>query len=725
MAHGDANSFARPRCEAPDRYDPEPTSLSEVTRSQRPNGRRRRGRALVTYGKSSRPISSKVHQSLVSKMCETPPRRESKRADDSPHQFSALLRAAERDFSYSSLSDDGLADLDNLASIEEVQNPTSSSLSAAELIERTKGKVPVSRASSSNASIQPKPASTHPKLGIEVMSVTSSPDEHSLLKTRRTYQYPTTNITTGQGRQAQANDDSLPRSRPNSEDRQSQAPLTVLRKRIRSSKLEHKIVKHERSQRLFPSKEQPSIGDGFEKSELHVEYRIISHRRRKPWRRDAIVYKQLPIAGGPLPDVMFECSADELNAEQSGGPHHVTTRLPSSSTPGGTVEQPTTSAKQAQDLLREETQANSNDGNYANPFLRTSRPIEKSAAGASQLSKRRVSFSDRDRFINAQLSSIKAPLRPRSDPDDDDAEDSGDDDEEVESETSKDEEEGVFQTVDAANPIDDELLADYVDKFSTRQESTPIEQPAPGFKSSYMGREDAVDSSDDEHLERAIQASRSLRRRSIERMRLIEDDEPINDFTDKGLTDRMPGAMSSHYFGSTESRMSRKTLVKSSILQGRTDCMAGQPHRPRLRSILKSNTPLMPEVTYRPDDLEGNTRRNSRHAVKVEDSRYFSQASEILRAPEASGPKILPRGNRSNYFSREEEKQVEGHHDGQMHGLRQHAEFVGDPKSSPRSERDLKTLTRQVSRANGTMSQSVRRRSTLSFESPFKMPPIR
>ncbi|RMY42386.1 hypothetical protein D0865_12010 [Hortaea werneckii] len=590
------------------------------------------------------------------------PRRESKRADDSPRHVSALLKAAERDPSDWSLSDDGLADSNNLASIEEV--------------------------------------------GIEVTSVAGPPDQHSFLKTRGTYYCLTTNNNTGQGRQAQADDDS-PRPHSNSDDRQSQAPLTALRKRIKTSKLEHKIVKHERSQRLFPSNERPNIGDGFEKSELHVEFRIVSHRRRKPWRRDAIVYKQLPIAGGPLPDVMFECSADELNAEQSGGPHHLTTRLPSNPTPNGPSEHPTVTAEQARNSLREETQANFNDSNHANLSLRTSRPTEKSAAESSHLSKRRVSFSDRDRFIDAQLSSIKAPPRPLGDPDDDDAEDSADDDEEVESETSKDGEEVVFQTVDAANRIDDELLVDYVESSSTRQELTPSEQPALRFKKAHMGREDGVDSSDDEDLEGATEARRSSRRRSIERTRLMEAEEPIDEFQDTMHAERMSAAVANHYARSTEGRTRH------------------QPRLHRLRSILKSNTPLMPNVTYRPDDLEGNTRRNSRHAVHVEDSRYFSQASAILRDPDESNHKILPRRTRSNHSNREDEEQVEAYPHEQLHGPRQDREFVRDPQSSPKPERDLKSLTRQVSRANGTMSQSVRRRSTLDFDSPFKIPPIR
>ncbi|KAI7164677.1 hypothetical protein KC343_g14578 [Hortaea werneckii] len=494
---------------------------------------------------------------------------------------------------------------------------------------------------------------------------------------------------------------------------------------MKSSKLEHKIVKHERSRRIFPSKEKSRIGDGFEKTELRVEHGIVSHRKRKPWRREPIVYKQLSIAGGPLPDVMFECSDDELNVEQSGGPHHITARLPSSSRQADPTDQLTTADEQAQTPLREETRAKLDHDNCATPWLLTSGPTEKAANESNHLSKRRVSFSDRDRFITAQLSSIKAPPRPQATSEDDDTEDSGDDDDEVESGTSEDEQQGALESVDAAKGIDDELLADYADRSFISHRSAPLGQPTLHSKSLYIEGEDAVDSSDDESLERRIEAPRYFRRRSIERMRLIEADEPIDEFPDQSHAKRMSTAVSSQYSGSTEGYMSRKILIKSGILEDRTDYMAGQPRRPRLRSILKSNTPLMPEVTYRPDDLEGNTRRNSRHAVNVEDSRYFSQASQILRDPDESNHKILPRRSRSTYFGREDEKRAPGHHDEQLHGSRHDEEVLRDPSSSPRPERDLKTLTRRVSRANGTMSQSVRRRPSLGFESPFKIPPIR
>lgn len=554
MEHRDANSVTRPSCETPGRYDPEKTSLSEVTRGQQPNARRRRGRDLITYGKSSRPIPSRAHRSLVSEICDNPPRRESKRADDSPHHISALLRAAERGSSDSPLSDGGLTDLDSSPTIGEVQNLTSSSLSAAEPVENSKGKNRVSCAISSNALTQRKPAPTHPQL----TNTAASPDQHSHLKTRRTYRCPTTNGTTGLGREIQADDDSLTRSRSNPENRQSQAPLTTIRKRMKSSKLEHKIVKHERSRRIFPSKEKSSIGDGFEKTELRVEHRIVSHRTRKPWRREPIVYKQLSIAGGPLPDVMFERSTDELHVEQSGGPHHITARLSSSSRQADPTNQLTTADEPAQNPLRYETRANFDHDDCASRGLRTSGPTEKTAINSNHLSKRRVSFSDRDRFINAQLSSIKAPPRPQATSDDDDAEDSEEEDDEVESGTSEDEQLGALESVDAAKGIDDELLVDYADHTFIPQRSAPLEQPTIHSTTPSTGRQDAVDSSDDERLEGRIEAPRYFRRRSVERVRLIEADEPIDEFPDQNHTERKPAAVSSQYSGSTEGYMSRK-----------------------------------------------------------------------------------------------------------------------------------------------------------------------
>ncbi|KAI7089941.1 hypothetical protein KC356_g1986 [Hortaea werneckii] len=379
---------------------------------------------------------------------------------------------------------------------------------------------------------------------------------------------------------------------------------------------------------------------------------------------------------------MFECSADELKVEQSGGPHHIPAHLPSSYRPADPTDQLTAADEQARNPFREDTRAELDHDSCASRGLHTSEPAEQTAVVSNNLSKRRVSFSDRDRFINAQLSSIKAPPRPQATSDDDDAEDSEDEDDEFEPATSEDEQQGALQNVDAAKGIDDELLVDYADISFIPQGSTPIENPTLRPTSPYIGTADAVDSSDDESLEGRIEAPRYRRRRSIERMRLMEADESIDEVPEKTHTVRMSAGVSSHNSGSTEGRISYRA------------------RRPRLRSILKSNVPLMPEVTYRPNDLEGNTRRNSRHAVNVEDSRYFSQASEILRDPDGSNYKTLPHRNRSIHFGGEDEEHVEGHHDEPLHGSRQDAGGLRDLQSSPRPETNLKTLTRQVSMAN-------------------------
>ncbi|RMZ33459.1 hypothetical protein D0859_02395 [Hortaea werneckii] len=595
MVHREADSDARQSCEVLGQYDPGQPSFFEVSRSERPHGTRRRGRGLITYGKSSRSLSSKANQSLIREMRDAPSKREPERSDNSPRRVSALLRAAERDSSDSLLSDSDIASLDSLPTTGEVQIPTSSSLSVAEPIEELKGKRRVLCPSSSNALIQRKPAPTH----LRLTSFADSSHQHSHLQNRRRNHCPTINGATGKGRQAQTDDDSLLRPRPDSEDLQPQAPLTTIRKRIRSSKLEHKIVKYEGSRRPFPLKGNRNIGDGFEKSELHFDNRIVSHRKRKPWRRGPIIYKQLPIAGGPLPDVMFECSADELNVEQSGGPHHITAHLPSSSRPADPTDQLAAADEQAQNSLKEETRANFDYGDCAGRGLRTSGPTEKTTVGSNHHSKRRVSFSDRDRFISAQLSSIKAPPRPQATSDDDDAEDpeeEDDDDDEDESGSSEDEEQGALQNVDAAKGIDDELLVDYADHSFISQRSAAFTTLY--STSSYITGEDAVDSSNDESPEGRIETPRFFRRRSVERMRLMEADEPVEEFPDRGPhAERTSAAVSSHYPGSTVGHSSRKTLIQSDILEEDADCIAGQARRPRLRSILKSNMPLMPEVT--------------------------------------------------------------------------------------------------------------------------------
>ncbi len=68
---------------------------------------------------------------------------------------------------------------------------------------------------------------------------------------------------------------------------------------------------------------------------------------------------------------------------------------------------------------------------------------------------------------------------------------------------------------------------------------------------------------------------------------------------------------------------------------------------PRLRSILKHSTPMVPDSTTRASQTAVNTRRNS--VVNALESRYFTNAVERLHDSERRQHQIIPR-RRSSYF---------------------------------------------------------------------------
>ena len=165
----------------------------------------------------------------------------------------------------------------------------------------------------------------------------------------------------------------------------------------------------------------------------------------------------------------------------------------------------------------------------------------------------------------------------------------------------------------------------------------------------------------------------------------------------------------------------------------------------RLRSILKNSV----ESRYNAEDTAANTRRNSsirRCSVVVdleeENSRYFAHASNALCAPELdpAAHTIMPRRRTTpaSYFYDSDSEDVQVEDSGrvvpetsppaaeytsanQLSVLRQDAEAVWTSAQSVTTvtPKDLRSLTRTVSRENGTMSQSVvRRRPSLPFQSP-------
>jgi hypothetical protein len=150
----------------------------------------------------------------------------------------------------------------------------------------------------------------------------------------------------------------------------------------------------------------------------------------------------------------------------------------------------------------------------------------------------------------------------------------------------------------------------------------------------------------------------------------------------------------------------------------------------QLRSILKNSTPHISSDANRPESTAANTRRNS--MVDVEESRYFSAAKDqldsastkqtIIRTKSSSRfhapievpysdemvPETSPR--KSDYTSKS-----------QLHLLKRTNEALWTSSVAPVPQTDLGSLTRSVSRDNGTLSQSVRRRSSLRFQSPKKL----
>lgn len=66
----------------------------------------------------------------------------------------------------------------------------------------------------------------------------------------------------------------------------SRAPLTAIRKRLKTSTLTHKIMKPRRAEEALSGfcnrKKVAMVGDGFDASELYINVRVVSHRRPKP-----------------------------------------------------------------------------------------------------------------------------------------------------------------------------------------------------------------------------------------------------------------------------------------------------------------------------------------------------------------------------------------------------------------------------------------------------------
>ncbi|TKA76638.1 hypothetical protein B0A55_04931 [Friedmanniomyces simplex] len=408
-------------------------------------------------------------------------------------------------------------------------------------------------------------------------------------------------------------------------------------------------------------------GDGFEPSELEITYRFHTPRQnRKRLRPPALTYSALQLCGGPLPEVAFKCGADELQLEASGGPHHVS----------------------AQFQKEEE-----------HPGLQNS---------STQRSRRRVSFSGRDDFIVAQLSSVTAPRRHQSD--------SEDEEEDEESDIDGDE-----SQIDDAEAIVEGFAGDEEHGDHSELDASETEQAATakhiGPRNTLMQaqRRPSIRFTQIEDIEEdelpggggVVQHTIAVRPPALsnKKRRLIEVCEAIEDVPDTATQDP-------------------REMITTWVNRNHSD---GATRTRRTRSILKNSTPFVPGSTFHPEDTAANTRRNS----------VVVAAAEQLDLPDP-GRHIIVRRRRSNYSGKaqiqipnseravpETSPEPPNYTNGsQLAVLRRTSENVWTssqnlPTAAPRG---LKALTRNVSREHGTLSQSGRggRRPSLPFQSPSK-----
>ena len=432
--------------------------------------------------------------------------------------------------------------------------------------------------------------------------------------------------------------------------KKQKAPLSAIRKRLKTPKWRYKSLRSLRKQQVGQVSMwtgnvfEPRGRDGFNESELAIAPQAKIQRRHKRKVPLLLGFGFLQLRNGPLPEVKFEPSASELKTE-----------LPCDDGDSLPLEQ-----------------------------QRDNDPFAAPITSPNHNSRRRVSFSDRVRenLITAQLSSISAPERIPSDSEESDIDSDEDRDlEEADADASDDDEHGLAGKEDQIAVEADPRMEKEVDQgvsLDFRRGSTPGHLP---------------------------KAPSSARRRA-----LIEVNEPIIEAPD--LTHQSSGYV-----------LGRPVQPEHTI--------STRPHRPR--SILKNSTPAVPDSTTRPEETAANTRRNS--IVDISESRYFTDAASALRAPDPARHKVVPR--RPSCF-RNDEAEIEifdtdavvtetspeapAYMDmSDLHVLRRSSEAVWTSSSLPRPATDLKTLTRSVSRENGTLSQCVRRRPSLPFQSPTKV----
>jgi hypothetical protein len=506
--------------------------------------------------------------------------------------------------------------------------------------------------------------------------------------------------------------------------RKAKAPLSAIRKRLRTPTSGHKSLEHLRRKynaaQITPTGSQARqiVGDGFEHAELTPNHPFRCTVKNARRQRGPLLagLKALSLASGPLPEVVFLGESDPSQLK----------------------------------FVKDDTSDRNEDApGYGAPATTTpSTGVSKSS------SNRRVSFNyDAERTISAQLASVSAPRRQPSVAlgsedeveEEDDGDEAGDEDED---DDDDDEAADTYLDRDELPPEEHHINVDGIREIQTHLPSAHSQpkNPAPELAHCIQHVQQPMAPAFNVFVADANRPrTPSFRRRTFSgRPLLNEVNEPIVDdfqvddmlLDDEGGEDLTTMCGSSEYITTNLNRdphqiPSGEVPIRSASREPQEKQEAfGRTSSIQPRSILKNGTPQISSDTNRPESTAANTRRNS--MVDVEESRYFSAAKEQLGSTSTKHT-IIRKKSSSRFFEPVEvpysdqvvletsPKKPDYTNKSQLHLLKRTNEALWTSSAAPVPQTDLASLTRSVSRDNGTLSQSVRRRSSLRFQSPRKL----
>lgn len=506
-----------------------------------------------------------------------------------------------------------------------------------------------------------------------------------------------------------------------------ETPLTSIRKRLKTPNFTHKSIvalrKKHNDQKKSCSKAERNLGDGFDSSELKAR-----PCQSKKQRRNGTTLLRglgaLQLQPGPLPQVEFEASSGVSKVEPS-------------------------------------------DCAFVDHNNDAAQTLSRSDRLGERRNDRRVTFSDNffDEATRAQLSSVSAPKRVFEISSDESEEEDEEEDEDDESD------EEPAELADRGDPHFDVPPVDTATppSFQRTKPTSPTEActiATPAFTEPKSHRNPGVT------LDFRKSSTPGFAKQSLRKQRLMEVDEMIIDdpFVDDGLSHTMRNRILDHQCGSNRSPEKERTHRPRSILRSSTpirqdrvgtkleDTVANTRRNSNI--AIESAHFLAPpagfgrelEVGNRQDVSYETTTRRRRTAVMVEDNNasYFGTAADQLQHPQQQAMLQPRRSNRpdaaASHFFAQRRREAELHVLDSSRAVpetspERKTDYMTDlgmslnvvrsnqgtmwtssqslPTAKP--SKDLKSLTRSVSREYGTLSQSRRRRPTLPFQSPVKV----